>query len=250
MADSRYRTDLPDLYAASLGKLIVLSILTLGIYGLVWQYRLTRSVCSMSDERESTTTEYLLCLFIPFYSLYWYYKRGKSFAEGAQSRGYDAEDKGLLYLLVAFFGFGIVNMCLMQDDVNRIVNGKMRRRAPAAQAYGAAANTYYAPQQEQTYAEPEYRQPAYQQAYQPPYQAPYQPAYQQPVQSESYDYPAQTQALSLSDAAPDQQPRRRRRAGVSAEKIEKLRQLQALLDAGTINADEFSQLKADILSEE
>jgi len=252
MADSHYRADTSELYSASLGKLIVLSILTLGIYGLVWQYRLTRSVCSMSDERESATTEFLLCLLIPFYSLYWYYKRGKSFAEAAQDKGYAAEDRGLLYLLAALFGFGSINMCLMQDDVNRIVNGTMRRHAPAGAAHAQQrnANAYHGQAQQQPYAEAAYRQPVYEQPRQEPAYA--EPEYRQPAYQPAYQQPQPTaaEATQFAEAAPEQAPRRRRRAAVSAEKLEKLQQLQALLDAGTINADEFSQLKADILSDD
>ena len=137
------------LFTDSIGKLVVLSIVTFGIYGLIWQYRLVRNMRMVAHEDTNCAGEFLLLLFIPFYSIYWFYKRGKSFAQSVQSDGWFAEDRSVLYLILALFGFGIVNICLMQDDCNKLAAGQLQKyQQPAysaAPGYGTPA--YGAPQQ-------------------------------------------------------------------------------------------------------
>ncbi|TVP95880.1 MAG: DUF4234 domain-containing protein, partial [Acholeplasmatales bacterium] len=48
------------------------------------------------------------------YGLYWYYKVG----ERLEKQG--GQNNGVLYLILAIFGFGWLNMFLMQSEANKL----------------------------------------------------------------------------------------------------------------------------------
>jgi len=59
-------------------KLVLLYLFTCGIYPLVWYYKTTRYLRQYSNENPGGAIgEFLLILFIPFYSIYWFYKYSK-----------------------------------------------------------------------------------------------------------------------------------------------------------------------------
>lgn len=101
-----------------IGKMIILTLVTFGIYGVYWQ-------CSFQNQLNKKTGQgftgfgHFFMLFITFgiYELYWQYAAGKRI----ESLG--AEDKSILYLMLAFIGVGFVNIFLMQDDINKLEDG-------------------------------------------------------------------------------------------------------------------------------
>jgi len=52
------------------------------------------------------------------YGLYWMYKMGERCDTIKGSSG----STGILYLILALLGFGIINYCLMQDTINKAVS--------------------------------------------------------------------------------------------------------------------------------
>ena len=56
---------------------ILLFLFTFGIGPFVWIYRATRALNEMPNERYSPGKEVLLCLFVPFYFIFWLYKHGR-----------------------------------------------------------------------------------------------------------------------------------------------------------------------------
>ena len=112
-----------ELYSDSIAKLVILTFVTLGIYGLIWKYRLMRNVRILSFEETDCTGEFLLFLFVPFYSLYWYATRGSRISEAARMQGRTIENRGVMYLLLALFGFPIIADCIMKSDFNKLATG-------------------------------------------------------------------------------------------------------------------------------
>lgn len=121
--DPEKESSYQELYSDSIAKLVILTFVTLGIYGLVWKYRLMRNVRILSFEETNCTGEFLLFLFVPFYSLYWYATRGSRISESARMQGRTIENKGVMYLLLALFGFPIIADCIMQSDFNKLATG-------------------------------------------------------------------------------------------------------------------------------
>ena len=99
---------------------ILLSIVTCGIYGLIWNYSIMKKIRLLNQDYTSPVGEFLCFIFVPFYALYWYYTRANRLSTGAASYGLMITSNGILYLILAIFGFSIVNICLMQNDLNTI----------------------------------------------------------------------------------------------------------------------------------
>lgn len=63
----------------SLTKFVLLSLFTLGIWTCIWYYKTTKylnAFCGKYEYRDPIN-KLLLCMFVPFYSIYWVYKSAK-----------------------------------------------------------------------------------------------------------------------------------------------------------------------------
>ena len=96
---------------------ILLTIITCGIYGIYWIIVMTRDAISVKDPADSAILEIVLMLFLPFLG---FFLTEKKFAEGCAERGIDHKDNSILYLILGLFGLGIVNFCMMQNDLNKL----------------------------------------------------------------------------------------------------------------------------------
>ena len=109
----------PDGYC-SMVKHVLLLIFTFGIWQLIWIYRTTRYLnCVTVEPPRNPTTKLLLCMFVPFYIIYWMYKHAKYIDILAAEKGIPS-DIGVLCLVLEFF-VPIVPPILMQDKLNTIV---------------------------------------------------------------------------------------------------------------------------------
>lgn len=98
---------------------IILSLVTFAIYYILWVHGICKKIRLMAGEEPRCAGE-LVCFFlVPFYSLYWFYTRSKKLSKGAADCGIQLEDKSIVNLLLAVFGFGIVSVALMQNDLNK-----------------------------------------------------------------------------------------------------------------------------------
>ncbi|WP_302280369.1 DUF4234 domain-containing protein [Brachyspira pilosicoli] len=107
----------------SIPMLVILSVVTCGIYYLYWLYKTTDSIKNFMNNAEiNPTLELILCLFIPFYQLYWFYKYSRIIYKDMTSKvGIDnTEDASVLLLVLSFVGLGIVSAAIIQDKLNSI----------------------------------------------------------------------------------------------------------------------------------
>ena len=99
----------------SIGVMILLCIVTLGIYGVYWN-------CSFQNQLKKKTNlgftgvgHFFMCIFtLGIYSLYWQYAAGKRLAK------LGAEDHSVLYLVLALLIGGLINPFLMQHQANNL----------------------------------------------------------------------------------------------------------------------------------
>ncbi|MGM9566832.1 MAG: DUF4234 domain-containing protein [Clostridia bacterium] len=219
-------------YSIGIVLFIVLCIVTFGIYVFIWIYRVSEYLGKvLGREQFSPGVEVVLCLFVPFYIIYWVYKQSKGLDEAHRMRGnYGNTDLSIVSLLLTIFGLGIVAYALMQDQVNKLYNGYV------APAYGAAPNGYAQPQNN-SYAQPQnngYAQPqnnGYAQPQSGGYAQPQSGDFAQPSDTE----PLQTEADLQAEAA-----------DLNAQ-AENLKLLKKLLDEGILTPEEFEAKKKDIL---
>ena len=99
---------------------ILLSIITCGIYYIYWMYLLVKNTRSIQKNTDKCTGEMLCLIFVPFYSLYWWYTRGEKVRQGFAEHDCNATGGGVLYLVLAILGLSIVSMAIMQSDFNSL----------------------------------------------------------------------------------------------------------------------------------
>ncbi|HBP38000.1 MAG TPA: hypothetical protein DD640_04530 [Clostridiales bacterium] len=137
---------------------IILSLITFGIYNLIWLYALCKKIKLLNKEAPDCAGEFLCLIFVPFYQLYWFYTRGKKLSDAAAGRNIQISDNSTVYLVLALFGLGIVNYAMMQDSLNTVARqlqstpasirppvftGSSAQAAPAAAPTAATAASAY-----------------------------------------------------------------------------------------------------------
>jgi hypothetical protein len=100
---------------------IILTLVTCGIYGIFWFISLTNDVGRISGDNDFTGGKHFLLTLVTcgIWSFIWAYQIGKQVAEAQRQRGLMATDNSVLYLVLTFFGLGIVTYALVQSDVNK-----------------------------------------------------------------------------------------------------------------------------------
>jgi hypothetical protein len=96
---------------------IILSLVTCGIYAIYWAIMLAREAVSVKDENDGAMLEIVLMIFLP---LVGFYLAEKKLSEGCQAKGIEHKDNSIMYLIFGLVGLGIVNYCMMQNDLNKI----------------------------------------------------------------------------------------------------------------------------------
>jgi len=96
---------------------ILLTLITCGIYGIYWIIMLAREAVSVKDPADSGTLEIVLMLFVSFVGVF---LAEKKLAEGCAAKGIPHTDNSILYLILGLLGLGIVSLCMMQNDLNKL----------------------------------------------------------------------------------------------------------------------------------
>ena len=97
---------------------IILTIITCGIYGIYWVVMMSREAVSVKDPTDNALLEIVLMLVLPFVG---YMMVEKKFSEGLNAKGIAHQDNSILYLILGLVGLGIVPMCMIQNDLNKLV---------------------------------------------------------------------------------------------------------------------------------
>ena len=121
----------------------------------IWIYRTTAYTNRVQDEEQrDPTKKLLLCLFVPFYSIYWTYKTAQRVDKLSVQKGLPGDSATMMLILAILIG--IVPPIMLQDKINKIAttpDGGMPRMA----------QPYQPPQPYQGYQQPQpyqgYQQP-------------------------------------------------------------------------------------------
>jgi len=104
---------------------IVLCVVTCGIYGIFWFVTITDDTNAVSGQKSTEGWMAVLLSIITcgIYGYFWAYKIGEGITAAKQTRGIGSSSDNLpvLYLILQLFGLGIVNYCLMQNELNSLV---------------------------------------------------------------------------------------------------------------------------------
>ena len=107
----------------SIPMCIVLSLITCGLYSIYWFICLTEDANAVAEtEGTSGGMAFVLTLVTcGIYSFYWMYKQGEKLDQAKNAQGVNSSNSGILYLVLAVLGLGIVSYALMQDSINKLV---------------------------------------------------------------------------------------------------------------------------------
>lgn len=114
---------LPREAYCSMVKHVLLLLFTFGIWWLVWIYKVTGYLNAVKDEEpRNPTTKLLLCIFVPFYQIYWTYKSAQRIDKLEQQNG--ASSGSVALCLVMAIVLPIIAPILMQVNMNNILTKK------------------------------------------------------------------------------------------------------------------------------
>lgn len=103
---------------------IILSIVTCGIYGIIWFIDMVNNLNEASGNQNANSggTVFLFgILTCGIYLFIWMYKAGEQVNIAKGSRGLPVDsNSGVMYLLLTVFGLGIVAYALIQSELNHI----------------------------------------------------------------------------------------------------------------------------------
>lgn len=115
----------------SIASVIILSIITCGIYSLYWLVVTTNDIELALGEKSDGTCRSggaalaLSIVTCGIYTLYWYYKEAQRVQTLAEARGLrPSSTEGWVYILLCVFGLEIVAMALLQDELNRVADAR------------------------------------------------------------------------------------------------------------------------------
>lgn len=101
----------------SVALCIVLTLITCGLYGLYWMYRLNNELNQTAGVWPYTSGGLVVILHLitcGIYGIYWNYRMGQNVSR-LTGDNYSA----IVFLVFSLFGFSIISMALMQDTLNR-----------------------------------------------------------------------------------------------------------------------------------
>ena len=108
----------------SIGVAILLTIVTCGIYGIIWMIKMNDELNQLAGKEGATSGGMVFLLSIVtcgIYTYFWMYKMGEIVEVIKANNGMPSGSSPILYLVLTFCGLGIVNYCLMQDTINKVV---------------------------------------------------------------------------------------------------------------------------------
>ena len=113
----------PKIQQRSLATCIILSLVTCGLYGIIWWINMINDVNTITQDEHSNQsggTVFLLTLITcGIYGFIWMYQVGKRMETAGKKYGLTIVDNSILYLVLQLFGLGIVDYCLIQTDLNK-----------------------------------------------------------------------------------------------------------------------------------
>jgi hypothetical protein len=105
-----------------IGMMVLLSIVTCGIYAIVWWYKMFSEIAADLGRTDINPILEIALIYLTcgFYGMFLAYKYPRLINEMQAKRGLPVNDFSTLSLILAVFGLGFVSFCLMQLELNKI----------------------------------------------------------------------------------------------------------------------------------
>lgn len=102
---------------------VILSIVTCGIYGLIWFIWIVNDLNTAAQSSEDKSAGMIILLSIVtcgIYGFIWMYRAGEKIDRIRSMNGEAPQSSSLLYLILSIFGLSIVAFCLIQSELNKV----------------------------------------------------------------------------------------------------------------------------------
>ena len=102
---------------------IVFTLITCGIYGIYWFIVLTDEAKEAAGDTELASgglAFVFTLLTCGIYGIYWAFRMGQIMNKAGEKNNLSIADNSVLYLVLQLLGWGIINYCLIQNDLNKI----------------------------------------------------------------------------------------------------------------------------------
>ena len=118
------------------GLVLILSLLTCGIYYLWWIAEVSKETQEFLNEPDTSPTMEVVLTLVTcgIYNIYWDYKMGKKIARMQGAVGMTPTDNSVLYLVLDLLGVGVVNGLMEQGALNDVWY-RAAQAMPNAQRY-------------------------------------------------------------------------------------------------------------------
>lgn len=113
-----------DMYVGMV-KHILLSLFTLGIYNCIWTYKTTEALNCGKNAIQSGAKKLILCIFVPFYRIYWYYNQSKRLENLMKEKDVAAQDFAIVTLILAIFVPVVAAGAFLQVKINEYAKNKV-----------------------------------------------------------------------------------------------------------------------------
>ena len=104
---------------------IILTIVTCGLWGIVWEVQIADDIKLLTGEEGLVSGIVLVLLSLVtcgIYFIFWVYNAWNKLELVKAGYGLPTESKGLVYVVLSIFGFSIVALALMQNDLNTVAD--------------------------------------------------------------------------------------------------------------------------------
>lgn len=114
----------------SVAMVIILSLLTCGIYTIIWYYQVSEDLRYLTGDNSMSGGKTILLIFITcgIYTLFWYYIVGQKIAEIHRMKNMLVKDNGLLYIVLSIFSLVLWQMQLFNMMSIKSFNSKNNTR--------------------------------------------------------------------------------------------------------------------------
>lgn len=103
---------------------IILSIVTCGIFALVWMAMAADQLNEATGAQNATSGGVVVLLTIVtfgIYGIYWFYKAGGQICDAKGRRALPVDNNtAVIYLILSIFGLSIVALALLQNELNAV----------------------------------------------------------------------------------------------------------------------------------
>ena len=105
----------------NIGIAVLLTFITCGVYGLVWQYKQMKTLNIWLNRREYTFGMWFLLSVITcgIYGIYNEYKMARSIAEIQVQNDLMVNNVATICLILTLIGLSIVSMTIQQAEINK-----------------------------------------------------------------------------------------------------------------------------------